>query len=1003
MIWGIRQVASAPRGNSAGISPGPCAKINPRDDWQRHRSCEDIKKRGEFNFHRNFILRAVVGSPITHSLAQSFSRSNLFMKLFLYSLALTGSILAAVPRADSLRCEYHASPLAVGTPKPRFAWKLSAVSPADRDLAQTAYEIQVARAGEGFEKELLWSSGKVASAATDQIEYSGARLNSRDRADWRVRVWGKLGDASPWSEPASFGVGLLDPNDWSALWISAENEGSFTTTDNIQNFIDHPKMGKITVSPAKYFRKEFESPKVVRATVHATALGVYTLEINGKRVSDERLAPGWSAYQRRIHSQTYDVTPLLREGTNAIGATLADGWYAGYVAYGLFTGQEGRVPELEGRNYYGVSTAVRVQLELELSDGSRKTLITDPSWKVSTGPITESDILMGESYDARKELVGWTTPAYDDSNWKFAVVKTGTDSKIEPHPGVPVRIIEELPAKTVTEHKPGTFIFDLGQNISGVIRLKVKGQAGQKVTIRYAEILHNDGRLSTENLRCARSVDTYTLKGDPQGETWTPEFTYHGFQYVELTGFPGAPGVDAVTGLVIHSDTPLHGSFECSDPMLNRLYQNMVWTQRANFFEMPTDCPQRDERMGWTGDAQIYVRAATFNADIASFYTKWLRDLNDDAWDYGAYPAYAPRPLARPNEHHAAGWMDAGIICPWTIWQVYGDTRVIREHWRKMNDFMAWRAARDPELKGAMDDCAFGDWLSLSKVKTPIPYIDLAYHAYDAKLMAEMAQAIGKPNDAAKYLAVAEKVRSAFQKAYLRENGKLAIHNQTAYAMALFFDLIPADQVSAVAANLVALVKENDNKMATGFLGTRPLLPVLSATGHHDVAGILMQQREYPSWGYEVDNGATTIWERWNSYIKGSGVHEPSMNSFSHYAFGAVCEWMMAELAGIDRAAPGFDRVKIAPRPTGTITHASASMETRHGKLACSWKFEKDQFIAQIMVPPNTVAQLSLPIQGVVHEGGTPAAGRPGVHAVDGNQLTLGSGTYQFSGTRSSK
>ena len=920
------------------------------------------------------------------------------MKSFILLFALTAHLFAAPPVARELRCEYHASPLAVGTTKPRFSWKLAATDPAARSIHQTAYEIQVAGSQEGFDQKPLWSSGKITSAATDQIEYAGTPLASRDRALWRVRIWGTDAGASPWSEPASFGVGLLAAEDWSALWISAKNDQSFITQENIQNFVGDPQKGQLTVTPAKYFRKEFEASAIVRATIHATALGVYNLELNGKRVSDERLAPGWSAYQRRIHSQTYDVTDLIRNGRNAIGATLADGWYAGYVAYGLLTDQEGLVPGINGRYYYGISPAVRIQLELEMADGSHQTIITDPTWKTSLGPITESDILMGESYDARKELTGWTTVGYNESKWESAVCKTGTSSKVEPHPGVPVRPIEEMAAKTVREQKPGVFIFDLGQNISGVVRLKVKGKAGDKVTIRYAEVLHNDGRLSTENLRCARAVDTYILKGDPDGETWTPEFTYHGFQYVELTGFPGTPGLDAVTGIVIHSDVPYHGSFECSDPMLNRLYQNMVWTQRANFFEMPTDCPQRDERMGWTGDAQIYVRAATFNADIASFYTKWLRDLNDDAWDYGAYPAYAPRPLARPNEHHAAGWMDSGVICPWTIWQVYGDTRVITEHWRKMNDFMDWRSARDPDLKGTIDDCGFGDWLSVGNVKTPIPFIDLAYFSYDAKLMAEMAAAIGKPEDAAKYMALAEKVTAAFQKAYLQDDSKLSIHNQSAYAIALFFDLIPADKRAAAADHLATLVKENGNKMTTGFLGTRPLLPALSATGHHDLAGILMQQHEYPSWGYEVDNGATTIWERWNSYIKGSGVHEPSMNSFSHYAFGAVCEWMMADLAGIDRASPGFDRIKIAPRPTGTITHAAASMETRHGKLACSWKIEDGKFLAEVTVPPNTTAELTLPVKGEISEGGSPAAGRPGISDPKGNQLTLGSGIYHFTG-----
>ena len=913
------------------------------------------------------------------------------MKSFLLTAMFAGVAHAAALPPIALRTEYLENPTAIDTTTPRLSWKLDPGPSSTRGLAQTAYEILVE--ADPPAAQPLWATGKIESSESSQIQYGGLPLKSRDRATWRVRVWTGSEDPSDWSQPATFAVGLLDPLDWQAHWISTRDDGHFETSENIQNFKDDPVRGKLTLSPAKHFRRDFTSPAVKRATLHATALGVFNVEINGQRVSDERLAPGLSAYHRRVHSRTYDVTSLLADGPNAIGATLADGWYCGYVAYGLLTLQPGLMPGIHGRSYYGISPALRLQLELEFADGSKNVIATGPDWKCATGPYLEADILQGETYDARKEIPGWSKAGFDDAKWENAVVKTGTDARVLPHPGPPVRPIMEMPARSVVKRPDGTYIFDLGQNISGVIRLKVRGQAGDRITIRHAEILHQDGRMSTENLRCARAVDTYILKGDPGGETWTPEFTYHGFQFVELSGLRGEPEKDAVTGIVLHSDTPFHGHFECSDPMLNRLYQNILWTQRGNFFEMPTDCPQRDERMGWTGDAQIYVRAATFNADIASFYKKWLRDLNDDQWDYGAYPPYAPRPFSRPNEHHAAGWMDAGVICPWTIWQVYGDTGVIREHWRNMTDFMEWRKLRDPELDGATDDCNFGDWLSLGEVKTPIPFIDLAYHAHDAMLMAEMAAAIGLPAEAKAWNDHAEKVAASFRRIYLKPDGSLTVDNQTAHAMALFLGLIPEQTRAATANHLAGLVRSNKNLMTTGFLGTRPLLPALSAHGHHGISGTLIRQREFPSWGYEVENGATTIWERWNSYEKGKGVHSPEMNSFSHYAFGAVGEWMMSELGGIDRAAPGFKRVRVAPRPTGGITSASASMETPHGKLACTWKIENGVFTADVTIPPNTTAEAVFPIQGKPEISDLPDP------KSEGGVIQLGSGTYRISGT----
>lgn len=903
------------------------------------------------------------------------------MKIIFSLLAATSlSAIDLVP--IELKVEYLENPLAVSTATPRFSWELQATDPEAKNLSQIAYEIQVASHSDHLDKADLWRSGKVNSKGTHQIIYSGAKLQSRDSAVWRVRSWDQNDKPSEWSETASFTIGLLTDDDWEADWIASAENPVHETEENVQNFNATPR-GVLKLTPAKHFRKKFESNKnPTRALLHATSLGVHTIELNGQRVGDWFLAPGWTSYDNRLHSLTYDVSSSLIQGENVLGATLADGWYAGYVAYGLLVGVSGLEDGVDGRWYYGKTPALKLQLEIHYEDGSKKMVTTDESWKTSFGPWKEADILMGESYDARDEQEGWSEKGFDDSQWSSAVKHPGHKGLLEPHPGVPVRVIEEVKPVSVREHQPGVFIFDLGQNISGIARLQVKGSAGDKVRLRFAEILHADGRLSTENLRCARSVDTYTLKGDPAGETWSPSFTYHGFQFIEVTGYPGIPTVDDVTGLVIHSDTPMVGTFECSDPMLNRLHQNIHWTQRANFFEMPTDCPQRDERMGWTGDAQIYVKAATYNADIASFYVKWLRDLNDDQWEFGAYPNFAPSPFIREGMHFAAAWGDAGIICPWTIWQVYGDTEVLSEHWDKMEHFMDFRAQRDPEMKGTKEgDSAFGDWLALYEPATPIEFIDLAYHAYTAGLMAEMATAIALPERAARYRRKHAKLTANWQKLHLNEDGTLKKPNQSTYAIALFFKLVPEDLEQASADQLAQLIRANGNRMTTGFLGTRPLLPVLSAHGHHDLAGVLMQQKEYPSWGYEVENGATTIWERWNSFVKGEGVHNPSMNSFSHYAFGAVSEWMFAELGGIDLLSPGYDVLRIAPRPTGTLTHCEVTTRNRHGEISSKWKIDGDLFTVNLTIPVNTTAVVTLPLLGK-----------------DGQPKRLGSGNYQFSG-----
>ncbi|HWH68380.1 MAG TPA: family 78 glycoside hydrolase catalytic domain, partial [Candidatus Sulfotelmatobacter sp.] len=650
-----------------------------------------------------------------------------------------------------LRCEYRVNPLGIDETQPRLTWL---VESSERGQRQTAYQILVASDEKTLKADRgdLWDSGKVISGETVNIVYQGKPLTSRQLCYWKVQVWDKDGKVSGWSQPARWSVGLLQPQDWQAQYISFR--------DTTPVFKDAKSL---FLPPARQYRKEFSASKSLRrATIYATALGIYELHLNGQRVGDVCFAPGWTDYHQRAYYQTLDVTPLVKKGANAFGAWVADGWYSGYIGFGLLTGIG---TERIGRYTYGKTPAVMAQLEIEYSDGSHDTIVTDNSWKVTgAGPIQQADFLMGEAYDARQEMAGWAQAGFNDSGWERAIRAEENGSvpatfyewrnpgpgeklaikgqpvdlgfkkpgQLEAFPGLPVRPIQEIQPIAITSPTNGVYIFNLGQNFAGVVRLKVKGPAGTQIRLRYGEMLHPDGRLMTENLRKARATDFYTLRGDSRGETYTPRFTFHGFQYVEVTGYPGKPGLEAITGIVLHSDTPLTSGFECSDPMANRLFKNIVWTQRANFLDLPTDCPQRDERFGWTGDAQIYVRAATYNADVAAFYTKWLRELMESQRPSGAFPDFAPRPF----QHHgdfATAWGDAGVICPWTIYQAYGDKRILERCWEPMTRFINWRKSTSRDCLGVEHGNDWGDWLSMGG-KTPIAYIDTVYFAYSTRL-----------------------------------------------------------------------------------------------------------------------------------------------------------------------------------------------------------------------------------------------------------------------------
>ena len=937
----------------------------------------------------------------------------------------------------ALRCEYRVNPQGIDESQPRLTWLVDSEK---RGGKQTAYQILVATSADLLRQNTgdLWDSGKVSSGQTANLVYAGKPLNARQQCFWKVCVWDETGRAQ-WSDAASWTMGLLQPADWQADYIS------FPDSTPVWKDAE-----KLFLPPAHQFRKEFAADKKVRrATVYATALGIYELYLNGRRVGDARFAPGWTDYHQRAYYNTYDVTPLVQRGGNALGAWVGDGWYSGYIGFGLLTGIG---TEKVGRNTYGKAPALMAQLEIEYTDGSREIIPTDKSWKVTgDGPVREGDFLMGETYDARKEMTGWAKPNFDDAKWDAAILasengrvpatfyeyanaaKPGDNveikgrpvdlgfqrpAKLEAFPGLPVRPVEEIKPVAVTSPTNGVYIFNLGQNFAGVVRLKVQGAAGTAIQLRYAEMLYPDGRVMTENLRKARATDHYILRGDKNGETWTPRFTFHGFQYVEVTGYPGTPGKDAINGIVLHSDTPLTSGFECSDPMANRLFKNVVWTQRANFLDLPTDCPQRDERFGWMGDAQIYVHCATLNADVAAFYTKWLREVMESQRPSGTFPGYCPYPFQHGWDFGTA-WCDAGVICPWTVWQAYGDTRIIERCWPFMVKFMDWRKNTSTNFLGINHGNDWGDWLSFGK-KTPLEYVDTVYFAYTAKLMADMAAAIGKPDAAAKYSELFQRVKTAFNEKYVQADGRLTVDNETAYALALYMELLPPDgraKLGKILADKLRTGETADNSgMTTGFLGTRPLLPVLTSVGENDLAVKHFQSRKFPSWGYEVEQGATTIWERWNSFTKehgfggADGKQNASMNSFAHYSFGAVCEWMINDLAGIQSDGPGYDKIIIEPHPPTPgsnpdrppINWVKAHYDSIHGRITSNWRRRENRFELETEIPANTTATIYLPAGSAdqITEAGQPLSNAVGVkflrleagHAV----LAVESGKYRF-------
>ena len=724
--------------------------------------------------------------------------------------------------------------------------------------------------------------------------------------------------------------------------------------------------------------------------------------------------PGWTDYNKRIQYQTYDVTRLLQNGPNALGVVLGDGWYSGHVG-------------LTGGNNYGSQPRALVQMQITYADGTRETVLSDGSWKAATGPILSDDLLMGETYDARKELAGWNMPGYNDGAWQAAQALSMDDKALNERkqaaspsaqnaafsppllvsqPDQSVQVVDELKPRSVMQKPDGAYVFDLGQNMVGWARLRVHAEAGTTIRARFAEMLNPDGTIYTTNLRGAKATDYYTCRGDKE-EVWEPSFTFHGFRYVELTGLKSKPDLNAVTGVVITSAAPETGTFTCSSPLVNQLQHNILWGQHGNYLEVPTDCPQRDERLGWMGDAQIFVRTACFNNDIAAFMTKWTQDVVDAQSPEGGFSDVTPR-MGDPADG-APAWGDAGVIVPWTIYECYGDTRLIAERYPAMQKWIEYIHKANPGLiwrNRANNN--FGDWLNTGS-DTPREVLSTAYFAYSTRLLSRMAQAIGKEDDAKQYEDLFQQIKAAFNAALVGPDGRIKGDTQTAYVLALRFDLLPEDKRKLAANYLVQdILDKRKGHLSTGFLGVGYLTPTLTATGHLDVAYRLLNNDTYPSWGYSIRHGATTIWERWDGWTEEKGFQDPGMNSFNHYSLGSVGEWMYASVAGIDLdpAHPGYKHILLHPHPGGGLTYARAAYDSIHGRIVSDWKLENGAFKYRIEVPANTTATVWVPAQSAdgVMEGGKPAGKSAGVTFVrmeDGCAVfEVGSGAYAFTASQ---
>ncbi|WP_350001126.1 glycoside hydrolase family 78 protein [Pseudarthrobacter sp. WHRI 8279] len=830
--------------------------------------------------------------------------------------------------------EHLPDALGIGTGKPRISWKTRA----EPGWVQGAYQLSITTEAGRWTSERFESDGSVLQP------WPAEALNSGQRADVSVRVWGTAAvEPSGWSPPAAVETGLLAPEDWVASPITP-------AWDEDRDSDRRPPL----------LRRTFQLPRpVASARLYVTAHGLYEMEVNGNRIGKDAFSPGWTVYGERLRYYTYDVTDHLAQGGNAMGAWLADGWYRG--RFGFNGGH---------RNLYGDNVALLAQLQVTHDDGSVTVVGTDGEWKASFGPILFTGLYEGEQYDARLLPAGWSRPEFNDGEWHPVTEVHRDPATLVAPEGPPVRCTDEVRAVKVTTSPSGKLILDFGQNLVGRLRVNVQGEAGRTVTVRHAEVLQ-DGELYTRPLRGAAATDVYTLAGGAP-ETWEPRFTIHGFRYAEISGWTGGNVAENVIARVYHTDMARTGWFECSDPDLNRLHENVRWSMKGNFVDIPTDCPQRDERLGWTGDLQVFAPTATFLYDCSGMLSSWLKDVAAEQAPDGTVPWYVPvipggeywTPV-RPG----AVWGDVAVLTPWVLYERFNDAKVLADQYQSAK---AWVDLLD-SLAGRSHlwntGFQLGDWLdpsappeNPSEAKTDRHLVASAYFAWSARHLAKMAGVLGKSDDELRYLELARAASEAFAKEYILPDGRMTSDAQTAYALAIVFDLFPNVEHRQLAGKRLAeLVREAGNRIATGFAGTPVIADALTSVGELETAYDLLLEKECPSWLYSVGQGGTTIWERWDSLLPDGTVNPGEMTSFNHYALGAVADWMHRSVAGLAPLEPGYRRILFRPQPGGGLSSASAAHETPYGRASISWKRDGSGHSVEIEVPTGTTARVELP------------------------------------------